>query len=344
MLLAPLLITLVPNVPIAVLTPADSRVVYVGRFDRTQPGVAVCQWSASEVRLRVVGSTLIARIDEDGDDRIQVVVDGKSKQIVVPETGTADYSIALGSGERHDVSLIKRTEPFVGTVRFLGFQAPGGRFEPGLKRDRLIEFVGDSITCGYGIEGTSEKDHFKPETENAYESYASRTARALNADLRIIAWSGRKMWPDNTMPEIYDRILPTQPAPTVAKEQAPAAVVIHLATNDYQPNNPPEEAWTSAYEAFIRRIWSKYPKTRVVVTLGGMLRNDWPVGHNALDTARGALTRMVARMRDPRLSYLEYDIQKLSDGIGADWHPNLVTHRKMSARLTETLRTILGWN
>ncbi len=331
-----------------ILAPAylstDPRVVLVGRFDLTDPAAVACQWSASEVRLRLKGPTLVATLDETGKDAWQVVVDGKPTEVVTPTVGTADYTISLGADAVHDVSLVKRTEPFVGTTRFRGFDVPGGGLFQARRKPKLIEVVGDSITCGYGIEGKSQNDHFTPETENAYLSYASVAARTLDADVRILAWSGRKMWPDNTVPEIFDRILPTQPAPlAAADEDTPDAVVINLATNDFGRDNPDEKAWTAAYEAFIRRVWLKAPGVPVYVTLGSMMTDEYPVGHKALSTARDDLTRMVARIHDPRVRFVEFDRQRMEDGIGADWHPNVVTEAKMGDRLAEAMRKDLGW-
>ncbi len=71
--------------------------------------------------------------------------------------------------------------------------------------------IGDSISCGYGNEGKSQNEHFSPDTENARDAYGAIAARRLGADYACVAWSGRKMWPDNTVPEIYDRALPQDP-------------------------------------------------------------------------------------------------------------------------------------
>jgi len=324
-----------------VVLPTDPRIVLVGRFDRTDPANVACQWSASEVRLRVQGASMDATLEETGRDLWQIVVDGQPRAVLTPHTGVGEYRIDLGGDGVHDVSLVKRTEAFVGTTRFRGFTVPGGIFQA-TARTKTIEFVGDSITCGYGDEGASEKAHFQPETENAYVSYASLTARALDADVRLIAWSGRKMWPDNTMPEVYDRVLPTQGTPLVENEPAPVAVVVALATNDFARSNPDETAWTGAYETFVRRVWGKYPLAHVYVALGSMMTDDYPPKNKALSSARGQLTRMVSRIRDPRLHFVEFDAQRMEDGIGSDWHPNRATHRKMAARLTEAMKKDLG--
>lgn len=321
------------------IAPDDKRLVYVGRFDRRDLKAPVCQWSASEVRLVVEGSTLTVSMEEKGTDFWEPVVDGQPKAALALKPGVGAYTLDLGRPGKHEVRLVKRTEPFVGTTTIRGFETPGGRLLAAKPKKRHLEFVGDSITCGYGNEGASQNERFAPATENAYESYASLAGRMVDADVTLIAWSGRKMWPDNTMPEIYDRVLPTGEEPRWGfGGPAPEAVVVNLATNDFGRENPEEGAWTGAYEAFVRRVWSHYPKAHVVVAFGGMLSDDYPQGHRVLSTVRGDLTRLVARMHDPRLSLVEFDPQRMEDGIGADWHPSVKTDAKMAARLAGVLK------
>ena len=330
--------------PIPTIPATDPRIVTVGRFDRTDPGSVACQWSACEVRLRVKGDTLNVTLQEGGKNLWQIVVDGKPTAVLAPHPDLGEYTIALGTDAVHDVSLVKRTEAFLGTTRFRGFDVPNGGLFQARRKAKTIEFVGDSITAAFGNEGADQNEQFSPETENAYLSYASIAARLLDADVRILAWSGRKMWPDNTVPEVYDRVLPTLPAPLAdPKDPAPAAVVVNLATNDFAPGNPDERAWTGAYEAFVRRVWTIYPEAHVYAALGGMMTDDHPKGAKSLSTARGYLTRMVARIADRRLHFIEFDKQLLEDGIGSSWHPNVVTQRKMATRLAETMRRDLGW-
>jgi hypothetical protein len=331
-----------PPILAAPVLATDPRIVYVGRFDFRNG--ATCQWSASEVRLKVRGSTLAVSMVAKGDDHWQVVVSGRATEVLTPSAGRVGYTINLGLNAVHDVQLVKRTEPFVGTTTFQNFSAPGGAILKATPAKRHLEFVGDSITCGYGNEGAAKEEHFKPETENAYLSYASITARQLGADVTILAWSGRKMWPDNTVPEIYDLTLPTQPETKWDfKGPAPDAVVINLATNDFGKDNPDEAKWTGAYEAFIRRVWSHYPKAQIYVAIGSMMSDNWPPEHKALTTLRAYLNHLATRMGDPRVHEIEFDVQKESDGIGSDWHPNVRTHEKMANRLTAAIKRDLHW-
>lgn len=326
------------------IPPLDSRIVYVGRFDRRDPAAVACQWPASEVRLRVKGAQLNATMEEKGNDYWQVVVDGNPTQVIVPKPGIDTYTIPLGSDGTHEVRLVKRTETFVGTTKFRGFEVPNGRLERARAKRRHIEFVGDSITCAFGNEGKHQDEPFKNETENAYLSYASIAGRAVDADVTLLAWSGRKMWPDNTVPEIYDRVLPAEEQPLYDfRGPKPNAVVINLATNDFNSKNPEEKPWTGAYETFIRRVWKHYPRAHVYVAIGSMMNDGYPAGNKALTTVRGYLTRMVDRMKDKRLHLIEFETQTLEGGIGAAWHPNVQTHERMGAKLAAALKKDLRW-
>ena len=53
-----------------------------------------------------------------------------------------------------------------------------------------LEFIGDSITCGYGIEGVWEKDTFTTQQERPDKAYAFLTAKALGAQVQLCSWSG----------------------------------------------------------------------------------------------------------------------------------------------------------
>src|SRR5205807_2650882 len=110
------------------------------------------------------------------------------------------YEAATGlpNGE-HTLELFKRSESFVFNIQLLGIQLEAGKKllppEPAAKR--RIELIGDSITCGYGNECANEKEHFSLATENNYLAYGPLAARAVKADCVQIAWSGKKLAPDN---------------------------------------------------------------------------------------------------------------------------------------------------
>ena len=65
-----------------------------------------------------------------------------------------------------------------------------GRIEPLEERKEKIEFIGDSITCGYGVEAKDELEVFTTATENAGKSFAGLAAEWLGADAMLTCFSG----------------------------------------------------------------------------------------------------------------------------------------------------------
>ena len=332
--------------------PTDAHVRYVGRWDTRDAGGPRCAWSASTIRLTLRGPGLSVRLADSGHDFWQVVVDGQPASVLELQSGTGLYSAAAGLPPGiHQISLVKRTEPFVGVTQVLGFVLPAGSalLPTPPAAPRRLEFVGDSITCGYGNEGKSEQERFAPATENAYLAYGPAAARALGAECSVVAWSGRKMWPDNTTPEIYGRILPEDPTSVWNfSSWIPDAVIINLATNDFGKENPEEAGWTQAYESFIARVRRNYPKAQIYCTVGPMMSDNWPPGHSALTTARRYLNRTVAdeqKTGDTRIHFLEFTPQDgARDGLGADYHPSLKTDQIMADKLEQALQHDLAWS
>jgi len=330
----------------------DSRVRYMGRFDhggRGESAIARCSWSGSAVTVRFEGDGLNVRLNESGNgDEYEIVLDGAPAGVLAARSGDHRYAVypigAAASGGAHTVTLFKRTEAFVGIGGFEGFEiATGGRVvTPPEMAKRRIEIVGDSISCGYGNEGANQNEHFSPKTENAYLTYGAMAARRLGAEYACIAWSGRKMWPDYTMDEIYGRILPTDPTSVWEfAGRAPDVVLINLGTNDFNAKMPPaEDDWVRGYEAFIARLRKNYPKAAICCTTSPMLGGEKDA------TERKFLHRIVAEETvrgDAAVRFLDFKTQSMADGLGAGWHPNVKTHSIMAEKLVATLESDLGW-
>ena len=330
-----------------VVSPYDPRICYVGRFDRRNNVGPIGSWPAVEARVRVRGLGVEATIQESGHDWLQIVLDGVPTRAVELQPGVQTVEVLARSPGDHTFEFVKRTEPFVGSVQFLEFEPSHGTLLKARSRTRRLEAIGDSITCGFGNEASSGSVPFTPATENAYESYASIAARACDADVDIIAWSGRKMWPDNTIPSIYDLIVPTDPTSAYNfKSLAPEAVLINLGTNDFGQRNPDEAEWTGAYKGFVARLRNHYPKAILYIAIGSMMSDNFPEGQRALTTIRSYLTRMVDSLRaagDSRIRLLEFNQQSPEDGYGAAYHPNLTTDRKMGDTLATALKKDLRW-
>ena len=345
-----LLHTVVGN-PLRNLTsiqPTDPRIRYIGRFDTRDTSGPRCAWPASAVEIEFQGTDLKATLKDTGQDFLEVVIDGKPTQALPLQKAETIYDIATNLAQgRHKVELVKRTETFVGTAQFLGYQVRGTLL-PAKKPKHILEVIGDSISCGYGNEGKVKEEHFSPSTENASLTYGAIASRKLNADFVDVAWSGRTMWPSNSIPEIYDLAIASDKSSRWdLQQEIPDVIVINLATNDFGKGNPDEKGWTEAYASFIGRLRSRAPRARIYCTSGPMMSDNWPPKTQALTTLKRYLQQIVrlrAAAGDKNIAILNFEVQnEQRDGIGADWHPNLKTHQNMADRLAQTIHTDLGW-
>ncbi|MFA6286399.1 MAG: SGNH/GDSL hydrolase family protein [Opitutaceae bacterium] len=327
----------------------DPQVRYTGRFDRADAAGPRCAWSASSVALTVSGGSVSVKLNESGKNFWQVIVDGAPTSVLELQKGEHVYPVVadLPAG-RHTVELVKRTEASVGVTQVLGFQIDdSAKLLPTPTRSRRIEVIGDSISCGYGNEAAAKEIHFSPSTENAWMTYGALAAREVGADYVCVAWSGKKLWPNNSILDYYDRVLP---APTEKKWDftawTPDVVVINLGTNDFNAKENPEEAgWVAAYVGFIRQIRARYPRAPIYCVLGPMI-SDWPAARKPRTTILGYFPKVIEQANaagGAPVRFLDFGVQKPENGYGADWHPNLKTHALMGAQLTATLKKDLGW-
>jgi len=264
------------------------------------------------------------------------------------------YTLSSGlTKENHYATLIKRTEALVGKVEFRGvwleknqllFPIPG-------KPERKIEFIGNSITCGYGVEAASENEPFSCATENVCLSYAFLTAKNLHTDYHIIAWSGKGIAQNydrsqtNTIPYIWKRLFPDE-AESVWDHTlfVPDVVIINLGTNDFSSEDVDTTLFRATYINFIKELRTKYPQAEIVCTVGPMMNNICP--KNALNTARyliQTITKQLNDSGDENMYYFELSPQNGQLGYGADWHPSAAQQRKNTLELTRYIKTITGW-
>jgi len=164
-------------------------ILYNGRFDFSDPNGPKCAWSGSNVELNFYGTEASVTIKSGGENWFQAIVDGNPLPPFSVNATTSTVKLVSGLAEgAHHLVLWKRTEASLGEVQFLGFDFGSGKLLAAPKPlERKIEFIGDSITCAYGNEGTSKEQSFTPKNENSYMSYAAITARNLNASANMIA-------------------------------------------------------------------------------------------------------------------------------------------------------------
>ena len=135
-------------------------------------------WTGTDCRIRFSGPYLAVRCSDTKANYFNVWIDKEfsDKGDKVIRTSGQDTLIViaenLGRGE-HTAIIQKRTEGEQGTVTFHSFLTKGEIINSRATQGRFIEFIGDSNTCGFGVESNVATDPFTPETENCNLSYAA---------------------------------------------------------------------------------------------------------------------------------------------------------------------------
>jgi len=332
-----------------VIRPSNPLLHYNGRFNWKKPEAPSASFPGSEVVIHFIGSELAAKLSTSGKDEIQIVVDGRPESVLKLTNDPVLYLVGrdLGPGE-HTAVLFKRTEAYYGsmTVHELLLQA-GSRLLPTPKILRNVEFIGDSITCGFGDEAANKDEPNSASNSNHYLSYAALAARQLGAEHISVSVSGIRLTEAKgleSMPTVYRRMGPQKNDPPWDFERGPIpdVVVINLGTNDFHfVDDLNAEEWEKSYNAFLDFIRAQRPDAHIFLANGPMMQLDPKLEH--LRRWNRDVVEQRKAAGDTKLHLLDFEIQDPSDGFGSGWHPSIKTHEKMAARLVSAIRSATGW-
>ena len=329
----------------------DPNIYYMGRIDCRPEGPSFA-FPGVSMRVRFQGDALDLRLRDSGTGTPQstnyydVSIDGAAPTRLDVSAGDQVYPLARDlSGAEHSVEIVKRVESNSnsGKGQVLGFRVrAGATLLPSAARPLRVEFVGDSITCGYGNEistTTPDDFHYTTLNSNANLAYGAVVARQLDAEYVAVAVSGRGVYRNYSdgagdhLPVIYDKTLPDDgaaPAWDFAR-YTPDVVVVNLGTNDFSPPGPDHAAFTAAYTSFLSQLRGHYPSALLLAVVGPMLSDGFPVGVQAWTTIQSDVAGVVSELTaqgDPNVHYLALTPQ--SSPYGEDWHPTIATHQSMA--------------
>ena len=346
------------------VSPADPHILYTGRISFTNPERPAWNYPGVQIVAAFEGTSLrmvakpqsgyfMAQIDEA--EPFKVAFRGERDSVVSLATALPD--------SRHTVRLMYIIEGYEMFPEFWGFLLDEGcsLAEPPALPSRKIEFVGNSITCGYGNEGYDKFEHFEYETENHYYSYASITARSLGAQHWVVARSGIGAYrnydgpktgnPESHMPVQYEYTgyawrPELRQEPTFLREKwdfnryQPDLVCINLGTNDLSTPNYDLTLLKQYYKKLLEMVREHNPQAKIVLLTGSMLYNEEQkiaiqLLNEIADEAHQAGDKKVYRFD---MSHIDGEAY-----YGNDWHPNIRQDEKMASELTPFLRELMNW-
>ena len=322
--------------------------------------------SGAEIGFRVTGARKVAlhlRADDTVEDpeketllpRFEILLNGEKaldRRLTEKETAVTVFE---GAEKRDaEIRLIKLNEG--NSIFALSEIETDGQILPLPERPVKMEFIGDSITCGYGVEGKSEAETFTTATENAAKGYAFLTAEALNADAVLTCFSGHGIISGYTgdpsvrndadlVPPYYEkkgrcgsRLPDGRLAEEIARDFSafrPDYIVLNLGTNDIswcQTDVARGREFARLYTCFLKTVRKDNPDARILCVLGVM------------GTGLNPMVRLAAEEysretgdREIRLLMLE-EQNAARDGYGSDYHPNEITQRLLAEKVTDALR------
>ncbi len=253
---------------------------------------------------------------------------------------------------RHEVKILLAYEAYNQRPEFRGFILDEGKNLPVAPKlpKRRMEFIGNSITCGYGVEAPDEKARFSNETENHYYSYAAMTARAFDAQSMVVARSGIGIYRNyagpkegnrNNMPAVYANTLFNDPSETWDfTAYKPHVLCVNLGTNDTSTEPYDIDLLENAYRNFLKTLRSHYPKTKIIFITGSMLSGK------SLQDVQQVLNRVTEEARkagDKRVYRFDFTPANGSLGYGADFHPSIAQNEANTKELIPFIRKITGW-
>ncbi|WP_228557790.1 SGNH/GDSL hydrolase family protein [Myxococcus sp. AB056] len=352
---------------------SDARVQYLGRTYRSDTGV-VFSHPGVTIRARFWGDAVRMELHdagqggEVGTTYFDVVIDGAPARQLAVSRHQSSYLLATGlEVGLHTVELIKRTESLVGHSELVALEVHGELREPPARSGLRMEFVGDSVTCGYGSDVALIPDSpswtaptFTSKNQNPRRTYAWLTAGNLGAEAVLICYSGHGVYRNLDMstsglvPALYELAVPGHGVAWDFSGPSPDVIVVNAGTNDTFAGSgtdaylPDEAAFKSAYRAFLTRLRTLHPRAHLVCTLGSMSDGHKQLEQNGTTTSVHVgdwLTELVAERQqqgDARVYRHVMAVQNPNvDGVGEDWHPSAATHQKMAEALTRFIRDVV---
>jgi lysophospholipase L1-like esterase len=322
---------------------------WVGRVDLTDVDHPRFSWSGTGFVARFSGTSLAIQIDSDGPFLFKPVVDGTPGAVVTIPAGPQTVTIASGLGAgMHTVALYRQTEGSQGDSQLMGITVGGGGtlVDPPDAPARLIEVIGDSISCGYGTLGTlSDSECFS--TESHWDTYGAVAARALGADVSTIAMSGQGAYRNyggdmsNTLPMVYPRALTNDATPDWDFRTQAQVVIVNLGTNDVSNGKgDPGAPFETAYTGLLADVRSRYPDAWIVCIIGPLLSGS------DLATMQGHIRNAVgarAGAGDHQVEFFEQIVTQSSDKAACQYHPDPAENQIMADQIAGELHARLGW-
>lgn len=302
------------------------------------------------------------RIASTGNNLARVGISVNGKRVIDDQMNKPLKSYTVFESDTDQEVIIRITKLSEAAMSTVGIQeiavdATDGKIKPTSDNIHKIEFIGDSITCGYGVDDEYELHSFSTATEDVTKTYAYLTAQQLQADYSMVSYSGFGIITGYTendhklnthlIPDYYEKVgkseggfddtLLPQDVHWDFNKFVPDLIVINLGTNDdsYTKDDTGKQTeYAEEYVEFLKVVRRNNPHVPILCTLGIM-------GDRLYPYVEQAVKQYTRETDDSNITAMKFDVQLEADGYAADFHPSQATHRNAAEKLTAQIRGLL---
>lgn len=316
-------------------------------------------WTGSGFELNAKGSELWVELEADYDEQepwISILINGAhiARQMAVKGKSRICLFRSRNPEEIKHVQFVKDSQAMHDDetcclqIHSISFD---GEFCPIENKPYKLEFVGDSITSGEGIFGAKEELDWVAMFFSGVYSYAALTAKAVDADFRIVSQSGWGVYAswdgqlDRALPLYYEKVcgvlegernvaLGAQKDYDFTKWQ-PDAVIINLGTNDGSAFGMPEfhediKSFENAVTAFLKKVRRCNPDAEIIWVYGML-------GYSMNAPIARAINTYCEETGDKKVHFLQLP-NTTKETVGSREHPGIPSHKMAAGILTDYLK------
>ncbi|MCR4927263.1 MAG: polysaccharide deacetylase family protein [Lachnospiraceae bacterium] len=345
--------------------PSEENIKALGRTI-LRKGIRWCAFSGTgiefvsrgkDVRIKIYGDSTVT--DPDNRARLAIYVDGRRIIDDMIKEKEKEYVIARDARETvHTVRVIKLSESAMSTMGIGEIITES--VLPTAQKDFFIEYIGDSITCGYGVDDENPEHHFLTSTEDVTKSFSYVSAGMLDVDYSMVSFSGYgvlsgytdsgKINSKELLPPHYKKFgfsyatSGTEGDTFKAEDiewdfsgRKPQMVIINLGTNDSSytgDNEKLQKQYQEKYIEFVKTVRTQYKDSYILCILGLMGDILYPALSEAVNTYKveNADFKIETMPLVPIIAETEKYV--------ADYHPTKVSHRRAAEALAERVKHI----
>ncbi|MBO5938849.1 MAG: hypothetical protein J6Q82_05050 [Clostridia bacterium] len=306
---------------------SDNQVVYT---DWTCSGI---EFSANITEL----SNITVTASSNAPCYFKAYVDG-----TLWKNGTSDYYTVNGESTivlqkvpvgTHTVRLVKATGYTLAQAELRKIEVCGS-ISATADKELYIEFLGDSISCGWGVVGSHDGGYA---SQDGTLAYPYLVADALNADYSIMGLSGRGViyGTDLNFDKDYLKASPSRSETEYGFARQADIVVINLGTND-RGNHADSAEFEAGYLRLLERVFAKNGDDCIVYCLWGAMNDAYST------QIQNAIASYQASHSTAKIYTLELAASTVAGGAPSWGHPSIEDHAGYTTALTNALKNVIS--